>query len=121
MTIFTAKWVYTVDGLQHERLIETDQVSVAYDERTPNGEKPVESPQLKLGIYNVPLRNGLVVLGNPYEGSESMALAFGTVYVMNRDGKTIAKYHLAKPGPWVNGTDRPERFSEAMPSGLVPA
>lgn len=96
---FTAKWVYDTNGIQRERLIEADQVNVAYDGRTPNA-PPVA---LMLGVYAVP-PTGIVVLGNPESGAESLALTFGKVYIMNRDGRTVATYHLAKDCPWaVNG------------------
>jgi hypothetical protein len=95
MTIFTAKWVYEVAGIQHERLIEADQVHVAYDARTPTIRETKGVPNPKLGVYEVP-QHGVVVLGNCYDGGDSMALAFGTVYIMNCDGKTVAKYHLSK-------------------------
>lgn len=95
MTIFTAKWVYEKDGIQHERLLETDQVHVAYDQRISDAKVLMQ----KLGIYIVP-PHGLVVLGNCYEGADSMSLTFGIVYIMNRDGKTVAKYHLAPIPPW---------------------
>lgn len=97
-TPFTVRWEYDLGGISKQRLIDTDQVHVAYDQRAPVGG---EREPTKLGIYNV-YRTGVVVLGNPYDGAESMCLAFGTVFVMNRDGKTVAKYHL---GP-VPGTEQ---------------
>lgn len=101
MTTFTVMWRYTTrDGVQRERLIEADTVNVAFDARTPD----TKGTSQNLGIYNVP-GSGLVVLGNPEEGAESMALAFGDVFVMNRDGKTVAKYHLAKDPPWEDHSD----------------
>jgi hypothetical protein len=113
MTTFTAKWVYEEAGIKHERLIEADEVHVAYDERKPD-EKGVSG---KLGIYTVPSNGGVVVLGNCYEGGDSMALVFGTVYIMNREGKTVAKYYLAKAPPWgeQSGATRPELVHEQSP------
>jgi hypothetical protein len=99
MTTFIVKWCYNRDGAQLERLIETDQVNAAYDERTPDRRKP-DAPALMFGCYQVPASGGIVILGNYYEGADSMCLSFGTVYVMNRDGKTVAKYHLSKDAPW---------------------
>lgn len=96
MTIFTVKWVYTLDGIERERVLEADQVNIAWDNRAP-GNEPKTSDGPKLGIYGVPQRGGIVVLGNPEQGSDSMALTFGKVYVMNRDGKTVAKYDLGEP------------------------
>jgi hypothetical protein len=115
MTIFTAKWVYTADGIQHERLIETDQVHTAWDERTPDAKNGLER---KLGAYDIPQNGGLVVLGNCYECGDSMAISFGTVYVMNRDGKTVAKYHLPVNPPWdgkgnAAGQAEPDRRDKA--------
>lgn len=115
MTAFTVKWqtrgTYskTTAG-QHERLIETDQVHALFDDRTPD--KRDTEPRLMLGIYTVPLSGGIVVLGNYHEGAESMALTFGDVYVMNREGKTVAKYHLSKEPLWqedaVQGDEAPK-------------
>jgi hypothetical protein len=104
MTIFTAKWEYEINGIQCERLIEADQVSVAYDSRTPDIKNQKGAPSPRLGIYNVPI-NGIIVLGNPESGSDSMALTFGTIYIMNRDGRTVGKYYLAKDPPWEVNTD----------------
>lgn len=87
---FTVRWAYEVDGIQRERLIEADTVHASYDARTPDKHS---AQGAMLGIYRVS-EGGLVVIGNPYLGADSMALAFGTVYVMNRDGKTVAKYIL---------------------------
>ncbi|HVX56441.1 MAG TPA: hypothetical protein VHA37_01805 [Candidatus Saccharimonadales bacterium] len=90
---FTAKLVYEQDGVQRERLMDTDQVHAAWDARTP-GQKDLEP--MKLGVYDIPRSGGIVVLGNYLEGAESMAFTFGTIYIMNRDGKTVSKYHLSK-------------------------
>jgi hypothetical protein len=87
--MFSVKWDYEVDGIARSRVIEADQVNVAYDNRPPDC--PAESQ--KLGVYHVPQR-GVVVLGNPHNGAESMALTFGKVYVMNGDGRTVATYTL---------------------------
>ena len=97
---FTVKLEYEIDGVSRQRLLSTDQFNVAYDNTTPNSPAK-ETP--RLGVYQVP-RSGIVVLGNPHDGAESMAFTFGTVYVMNRDGKTVAKYKLA---------DRPD-YEEAQ-------
>lgn len=92
---FTVKWVYKVDGILRERVIEASQINVAYDDRPPSQE-PATTDGPMLGIYSVD-RTGIVVIGNPGEGSESMALTFGTVYVMNKEGHTVATYRLADP------------------------
>lgn len=92
-TPFTVKWEYRVDGIQRSRIIEADQVNVAYDERPDPG---AEGLPAKLGIYQVG-PHGCVVIGNPENGAESMALTFGKVYVMNREGKTVSTYTLGEP------------------------
>jgi len=86
---FTVRWEVETGGLLSHRIIEADQVHAAF-----NNTFPIQ--ELKLGVYNVGSR-GVVVIGNPHEGSESMCLAHGMVYVMNRDAKTVAKYKLADP------------------------
>lgn len=102
MTIFTAKWCYVNDGVYTERLIEADQVYTSFHDlgSLPRDGAPYDK---KLGVYTVP-RDGLVVIGNPSDGAESMALAFGKVYIMNRDGATVATYQLARDEP-AQGSD----------------
>src|SRR5580698_9531298 len=84
--MLTAKWCYEADGISRERVFETDAVSIAYDNRgsLPAG-CPVSQTAAQLGIYYVP-PGGIVVIGNPHEGADSMAFAHGKVFVMNRDG-----------------------------------
>ena len=108
---FTVKWEYTLDGVSRSRIIETDQVNVAYDNRAPGA--PPSEPML--GIYPVG-RSGCVVLGNPSDGGESMNLTFGKVYVMNRDGKTIATYTLANL-EMPQGSQTKSTAPEAHPDG----
>lgn len=92
--MFTVKWKYDVDGVSRERVFDADQVEVAYDNRNevPKG-CPVSQVSAKLGIYYVPPR-GVVVIGNPHQGSDSMAFTFGKVYVMNAEGATVSTYTL---------------------------
>lgn len=92
--MFTVKWKYEVDGISRERVFDTDQVQVAYDNRddVPAG-CPVSQVSAKLGIYHVPPR-GVVVIGNPHDGANSMAFAFGKIYVMNSEGATVSTYSL---------------------------
>jgi hypothetical protein len=103
MTTFTAKWVYKdyVSGAQCERLINASGgVHVAYDDRTPD--RKINESKLMLGIYTIPTSGGVVVIGeNVDDGGNSMALAFGTVYIMNDAGKTVAKYYLSETPDWV--------------------
>lgn len=94
MTIFTVKWCYRTQGVDRERILETDAVAVAYHNVVSGG----STVSQKLGVYNVPSK-GIVVIGNPYEGADSMAFIWGTIYVMNRDGRTIAKYVLDQDCP----------------------
>lgn len=92
--MFTVKWKYEVDGISRERVFDADQVQVAYDNRdAPPKGCPVGQVSAKLGIYHVPPR-GVVVIGNPHDGADSMAFTFGKVYVMNSDGATISTYTL---------------------------
>jgi hypothetical protein len=94
--MFTVKWIYDASGVSRERVFETETVEVAFDNRddVPAG-CPVSQVSAKLGVYHVPPR-GVVVIGNPHNGAESMAFAHGNVYVMNSDGNTISKYKLAE-------------------------
>ena len=111
---FTVKWEYTLDGVLRSRIIEADQVNVAYDNRVPL-DRGRDHEEAKLGVYPVG-RSGCVVLGNPSDGGESMSLTFGKVYVMNRDGRTIATYTLADPeGP--QGSQTKNTAPEVSPEG----
>ena len=74
MSKFTVKWQYDDNGVSKERILDADEVHCAYDNRTPDRPANVEM----LGIYAVPA-SGIVVIGNPYDGSESIALTFGKV------------------------------------------
>lgn len=94
-TAFTVRWEYESGHILRHRLFDTDEVNVAFDNHYHPGGRPETTPPPKLGIYDVP-DTGVVVVGNPYMGAESLALAFGMVYVMNRDGKTVAKYKLGQ-------------------------
>jgi hypothetical protein len=121
---FTVRWEYKIEGVSRQRLIEADQVHVAYDERPqPGGGRDLAGAML--GIYSVP-STGIVVLGEPSDGSNSMALTFGKVYVMNREGKTVATYKLADPDENTQGLGfkpKPlhQLYEEAggVPSSLV--
>src|SRR6185312_7805611 len=101
-TPFTVKWEYKLDSISRSRIIEADQIHTAFDDRPAN--EPGHSAML--GVYTV-ASQGLVVLGDPSDGSSSMALGFGEVYVMNRDGKTVAKYKLADPEAKTDQAERP--------------
>lgn len=90
---FTVRWECKIGGISRQRIIEADQVNVAYDDRPPT-DAPTTAT---LGVYAVPEGGGIVVLGNPESGAESLALIFGRVYIMNKDGKTVATYKLADP------------------------
>lgn len=89
MSRFTVKWVVNCNGVVRHRIFDADQISYAADERPPD--RPANSE--KLGIYGVP-SCGLVVIGNPHVGADSMAFSCGVVYVMNEAGKTVATYRL---------------------------
>jgi hypothetical protein len=97
--MLTAKWCYDDDGVSRERVFETPTVDVAYPNPCQDGPKERRGPML--GVYSVPL-GGLVVIGNSADGAESMAFAFGTVYVMNDHGRTVATYRLPPNPVWEN-------------------
>lgn len=95
--MFTVKWCTTLRDVERERVFQTDIFEYAAPtSQPPTGGKPT-APRArpKLGIYDV-ADCGLVVIGNPCEGAESMAFAHGVVYVMNEQGRTVAKYTLAR-------------------------
>lgn len=104
MSLFSVRWSHELDGISRERILDSDQVNVAFDNRVPSANDSVCE---MLGIYTVP-KSGVVVLGNPHNGADSMALTFGTVYVMNGEGKTIAKYKLGDPKVWATGVSEAE-------------
>lgn len=96
MSAFTVKWVVEDNGIERTRILDADQVSVAYDNRPPQHPgDPSNRVAETLGVYAVP-RTGCVVIGNPYEGGESMCLAHGKVYVMNEQGATVSTHQLSK-------------------------
>jgi len=86
--MLTVKWCTESFGATRERVFETETVEVAWPDQNP-----ADFPR-KLGIYDVP-DTGLVAIGNPHQGAESMAFAHGKIYVMNDKGKTVASYQLA--------------------------
>lgn len=101
MSKFTVKWCNEDGNIATERLIDADQVQVKFDNRTPDAHGTAQF----LGIYQVP-PTGIVVIGNPNDGAESMALASGTVYVMNEQGATVARYRLAETNQHSDGRDK---------------
>lgn len=112
---FTVIWRYTVDGIARERILEADQVHVAYDNRNSG-----DPNQAMLGAYSVGA-SGLVVIGDPGDGGKSMALAFGNVYVMNAHGKTVATYKLADPDRVFTGDAAQGEFKQPAEQGVKSA
>lgn len=91
---FSVKWkTSSPDGTERHRIFSTDQFQYAGRNSPPHGAPEAHTP--KLGVYNVP-PDGLVVIGNPHCGADSIAFGCGTIYVMNEAGKTVATYHLGE-------------------------
>lgn len=95
--MFTVKWCTTSRDEERERVFQTDIFEYASPVPSPpTGGKPTAPrPRPKLGVYDI-ADCGLVVIGNSASGAESMAFAHGVVYVMNEQGRTVAKYTLAR-------------------------
>jgi len=88
--MFTVKWVYEYKGISREKIYSCDQFECAFDNRPPH----VGQCSKTLGIYHIP-PGGVVTVGDNTNGEKSLALAHGTVFVMNEQGATVAKYKLS--------------------------